>query len=297
METMAGGHAGMRPAQGSATRRRPRGLRAHWTLDDIAWERFEPGRVDADTVDLVKAAALVERNGDEYAVYLSRIFHDDADFLDAVAAWAEEEVQHGEALGRWAQLADPSFDFADAFARFRAGYQLPLDVEQSVRGSRAGELMARCIVETGTSSYYSALRDRTMEPVLKEVCRRIAADEFRHFKLFYSNMRRYLGPEKLGRWGRLRIGLARIGESEDDELAYAYYAATGGAAPYDRARNAHAYARRAYAVYQPPHVYRAIAMVMKAVGLPPHGRMNAGLAAAAVRFLRWRGARLARAGA
>lgn len=299
METTTGAPASAQPPQRAPqrapTRRPPRGLKAHWTLDDIPWERFDATLVETDTVNLVKAAALVERNGDEYAVYLSRIFHDDAGFLDAVAAWAEEEVQHGEALGRWAQMADPSFDFRDAFARFRAGYQLPLDVEQSVRGSRAGELMARCIVETGTSSYYSALRDRTTEPVLKEVCRRIAADEFRHFKLFYSNMRRYLGPENLGRWGRLRIGLARIGESEDDELAYAYYAATGAQEPYDRVRNAHAYARRAYAVYQRPHVYRAIAMVMKAVGLQPHGRVNVGLASAAIRFLRWRGERLARA--
>ena len=74
------------------------------------------------------------------------------------------------ALGRWAQLADPSWDFEAAFARFRAGYKLPLDATASVRGSQAGEMMARCIVETGTSSYYSALKDATDEPVLKQIC-------------------------------------------------------------------------------------------------------------------------------
>ena len=57
-----------------------------------------------------------------------------------------------------------------AFARFRAGYKLPLDATASVRGSQAGEMMARCIVETGTSSYYSALEDATDEPVLKQIC-------------------------------------------------------------------------------------------------------------------------------
>ena len=97
METSTG--ARPHPPQRAPTRRPPRGLRAHWTLDDIPWDRFDPALVEPDTVKLVKAAALVERNGDEYAVYLSRIFHDDAGFLDAVAAWAEEETTGGAGFG------------------------------------------------------------------------------------------------------------------------------------------------------------------------------------------------------
>ncbi len=50
-----------------------------------------------------------------------------------------------------------------------------------------------------------------------------AADEYRHFRLFYDHMRRYLARENLGMVNRLRIALGRIGESEDDELAYAYH--------------------------------------------------------------------------
>ena len=79
------------------------------------------------------------------------------------------------------------------------------------------------MVETGTSSYYTALGEATSEPVLKQVCKLIAADEYRHFKLFYDHMRRYLSRENLGMMTRLRIALGRIGESEDDELAYAYH--------------------------------------------------------------------------
>ena len=62
-------------------------------------------------------------------------------------------------MGRWAALADPSFDFDASFKRFTDGYKIPIEVEKSVRGSRAGELIARCIVETGTSTYYTALAD------------------------------------------------------------------------------------------------------------------------------------------
>ncbi|MEQ8266944.1 MAG: hypothetical protein RH982_07095 [Parvibaculum sp.] len=34
---------------------------------------------------------------------------------------------------------------------------IPLDAVQSVRGSRGGELIARCVVESGTSSCYTAI--------------------------------------------------------------------------------------------------------------------------------------------
>jgi len=269
----------------------------NWTLDDIAWDQVDRSKVDPDILQAVKAAAMVEANGLDYGRYLGNVFSDDKPFLAQAEIWANEEVRHGEALGRWAELVDPTFDYALSLARFRDGYQLQLEATQSIRGSRSGELMARCIVETGTSSYYSALRDATDEPVLKQICALIAADELRHYKLFYSNMQRYLAHEKLGRLGRVRIGLKRIRESEDDELAYAFYAANASpGTPYDRRRNTRAYARRAYRLYRAPHVQRGVAMVLKAMGLRPQGRLNDWLSRLALRYLRHQHDRLARAG-
>jgi rubrerythrin len=268
-----------------------------WTLDDIPWDRFDRSKVDPEILRIVKAASLVEQNGGDYAVYLCNVFADDADFRAAARSWGEEEIQHGQALGRWAMLADPAFDHAAASARFTEGFRVPLDAASSVRGSRAGELVARCIVETGTSSYYTALAEAAREPVLKEICQRIAADELRHYKLFYTNLRRYLAAERIGFWGRLKVALGRIAESEDDELAYAYHAANENAAPYDRRRSANAYARRAYAVYRRHHVERGLAMVFKAVGLKPHGRLNLIVARLAWWGMQRRVQRLARAAA
>jgi hypothetical protein len=261
----------------------------NWTLETIDWGRFDASKVDLEILRNIKAAALVERNGGDYGIYLGRVFADDRIFLDDVERWVAEEIQHGMALGRWAQLADPSWDFDAAFARFRAGYQLPLEVTTSVRGSHAGEMMARCIVETGTSSYYSALKDATGEPVLKQICGKIAADEFRHYKLFYDHMRRLLQRDRLSRLQRLRIGWTRVAESEDDELAYAYYAANEpDSKPYDRTRAKQAYARRAYPLYRAGHVQRAIAMMLKAIGLAPQGWLNALMTRASLWFLRSR---------
>jgi hypothetical protein len=131
----------------------------HWRMEDVAWDKFDPARLDPSLVALVKAAAMVERNGPDYGIYLNRVFHDDPAFQAAADTWSVEEVQHGNALGRWAMLADPTWDYEAAFARYKEGYHLPLlEAETSVRGSRSGELIARCIVESGTSSYYSAMR-------------------------------------------------------------------------------------------------------------------------------------------
>jgi hypothetical protein len=253
----------------------------YWTLDDIAWDRFDSGKVDPEIVPIVKAASLVEFNGAAYADHLCRIFADDPEFQVKAQRWGEDEVRHGTALARWARLADPQFNFAAAFARFQAGYRVDFDRAFSCRGSRAGEMLARCMVEVGTSTHYAALRDAAQEPVLRQICRNIAADEVRHYKLFHRNLGRCLERERLGFWRRLAIALGRIAETRDDELAYAYYAANEAGLAYDRRRCHRAHARRAYALWRKPHVARGTALILKAVGLSPHGllaRLAAGLA-------------------
>jgi hypothetical protein len=266
----------------------------HWRIEDVAWDRFDPHKADPDLIPLVKAAAMVERNGTDYAIYLNRVFGDDPDFRQAADYWAEEEVQHGEALGRWAMLADTAWDYPAAFARYKAGFKLPLDAEASIRGSRTGELIARCMVETGTSSYYSALADATKEPVLQQICRHIAADEFRHYKLFYDHMRRYLARENIGLLRRLRIAAGRIGESEDDELAYAWHCGNEPAElAFERTRCTAAYMAGAIAFYRFRHVERGMGMIFKAVGLPPRGRLSDLSAKGAWRLMQWRRQRFA----
>lgn len=247
----------------------------HWTPDDIPWDQFDPAKVDPDIVPVIKAASLVEYGGRTYVKYLCNVFHDDPEFQDVAHRWGEEEVQHGEVLARWAKLADPSFDFAASYKRFTEGYAIDTSTTVSVRGSRAGEMIARCIVETGTSSHYASLREATDEPVLREVCHRIMVDELRHYKLFYSFINANLKTEGLGAWGRLRVAVSRIKESEDDELAYAYYAANGdGSQPYDKQSANRAYVRRAFAAYRRHHIERVTAMVFKAAGLKPHTWLN-----------------------
>ncbi len=146
-----------------------------------------------------------------------------------------------------------------------------------MRGSRRGEMIARCVVESGTSSYYSAIRDATEEPVLKEVAGRIAADEYRHYKLFYETLHQQDEPE-MSFPRRLWVAATRVRESDDDELAYAWYCANvpadqEAAQPYDRKLHSRLAAKTSMTIHHHRHIEKLVQMVAKAVGANPHGRM------------------------
>ena len=94
-----------------------------WTLDEVHWDWFDPTRVEPGLLAAVKAAALVEFNAPDYVTYLKRVFHDAGpQTLATIEQWGAEEGQHGKALGRYAEMADPTFRMDEAFARFRKGY-------------------------------------------------------------------------------------------------------------------------------------------------------------------------------
>lgn len=248
-------------------------MNEHWTLEDIEWDRFDAAKVDADLLAAVKAAAMVEYNAGDYVAYLMNVFSDRPDIQGTIQQWGREEEQHGAALARWAELADPDFSFSNAFKRFQEIYQIPVDATESVRGSRAGEMVARCVVESGTSSFYTAIKEATDEPVLKQIAQRIAADEFRHYKLFYDTLNEI--DEQPSLFEKAKVALLRVNEADDDELASAYYAANtrpGDGIAYQREKFAAAYEARALALYKRPHTNRLVSMIAKAVGIAPHGR-------------------------
>jgi hypothetical protein len=246
-------------------------MKTPWSLEDIAWDRFDAALADPDLIRVIKAASLVEHNAADYVTYLGNVFPDDAPFMADMRAWGAEEVQHGRALRRWAELADTDWDFDAAYTAFTIGFHFSLEATTSVRGSRAHELLSRCVVEVGTSALYSALRDATAEPVLRQVCAHIAGDEFRHYKLFYRHLKRYRAAENPGVWSRMGAVARRFFEMGDDELAYAYYAANGSGGPYDRRRYGRAYTRRVLVHIRYGHVARGVAMSLKAMGFRPQG--------------------------
>ncbi len=255
-------------------------MHAGWTLDDINWSAFDPSMVDLRLLRAVKAASLVEYNAASYADYLKKVFPGDPESHAAFDQWAREETQHGEALGRWAAMADASFSLEDSARRFRGGYTPPhFESGKAARGGRFGEMIARCVVESGTSSYYTAMRDAATEPVLQEIAGRIAADEYRHYRLFLDAMHR-ITEKRPSFLKRLWIAGSRLVEAQDDELAFAFYCANVSEAdahsiPYNRKTHALAYEHAIMRQYQRRHIEKMMGMVAVSVGAHPKGRFAA----------------------
>lgn len=248
-----------------------------WTLDTIDWDAFDASKVDPGLLQAIKAAALVEYNAPDYVLYLCNVFADRAEMRAGFEQWGAEEEQHGLALAKWAKLADPAFDFDDAFARFRKMQNIETGASVSIRGSRTGEMVARCVVESGTSTFYTAIKDATEEPCLRQLVTYMAADEFAHYRLFYQIFKDFAAREPISPANRMRVAISRLNEADDDELAGAFYCANIPAVSeikYDRGRFANAYLREALGVYRQRHIDRVVGMVLRAGGLAPHGWLS-----------------------
>jgi hypothetical protein len=193
-------------ADGSAVRR-------HWSLDDIPWHAIRHDAVtrNAAFFYLVASASLMESATDLYTENLIDFFVGDAEVTSWLKHyWLPEELQHGRALRRYVEAAWPEFDWKPAFGRFVEEFRPFCD--EALEPVRSLEMASRCVVETGTASYYTTLSRASPEPVLKLLARRIVEDEVRHYKHFYRFFRRYREAERPSRaavvpalWRRLRM--------------------------------------------------------------------------------------------
>ena len=171
---------------------------ASWSMEDIPYHRLahEFVRDDRQLFYIVASASFIESASDIYTDNLIEFFHDYVEIVTWLKQyWEIEELQHGAALKRYVQTAWPDFDWEAAYRTFLAEY-LPFCVVDRLAGTRALEMAARCVVETGTAAFYRMLSELTEEPALRELAARISADEVRHYKHFYRGFRRYRALEQ-----------------------------------------------------------------------------------------------------
>ena len=109
--------------------------------------------------------------------------------------WRRDEVQHGQALKAYVQTAWPQFDWEQAYLAFSREYGALCTVEQ-LEPHKALELIARCVVETGTSSFYRAMQNYVQEPVLRSLIDKIRIDETSHYAHFRRHFLRYNWDER-----------------------------------------------------------------------------------------------------
>jgi fatty acid desaturase len=187
--------------------------RQHWTLDDIPWQAIRRDAVAQHEgfFYLVAAASLMESATDLYTENLIDYFASDEEITSWLEKhWLPEELQHGQALRRYIEAAWPEFDWETVQRRFVEEFKPFCDT--ALEPSRTLEMASRCVVETGTASYYRTLSRASPDPVLALLTGHIAADEVRHYKHFFRYFRKYCDVERPGRaailpalWRRLRM--------------------------------------------------------------------------------------------
>ena len=174
---------------------------ARWKAEDIDFSRVELDgvRADENLFYLTSCASFVESGSDLYTQNLIDFFDGDAEVADWLRDhWEPEELEHGRTLRAYVEHVWPEFGWQSAFDAFLDEYATYCKVDL-LGPTRALELAARCVVETGTATYYAALALGTKEPVLHELSARIAADEVRHYKNFYRFFKRYRVQESTRR--------------------------------------------------------------------------------------------------
>lgn len=204
-----------------------------WSLDDIPYERLDRDHVkdDARIFGLVAAASFVEITSETYTRNLVEFCAGD----DEVVAWLNdgwqhEEVQHGAALKRYVETAWPDFDWESAYRAFVAEYDQYCKVEL-LAPSQALEMAARCVVETGTASFYRMVSDASSEPVLSRLTALISRDEVDHYKHFYRYFLRFTERDRPSRAAILRTLLQRTVMVDAEDAAIAFKHARLGGAP------------------------------------------------------------------
>jgi len=145
---------------------------------------IDRARADPYLLCLVAAASFVEITSDLYAGNLAEYFAEDSGLSRWLRErWEQEEKQHGQALKRYVETVLPELDWEKAYQGFYAEYA-PYCVVDKLGPTRALELASRCVVETGTATFYATLAKTGPEPVLAELASRIKDDENRHYNLF-----------------------------------------------------------------------------------------------------------------
>jgi rubrerythrin len=247
---------------------------AHWRVEDLDFSRIDRQAVERneDLFFLLVSASFVETGSDTYAANLAEHY---ADYPEISAwlqdHWEAEELQHGRALRAYVEAVWPRFPWPQAYESFFGEYSRLCTMEELYPDQRL-EMVARCVVETGTTAYYHTLRELSDEPVLSELLGHIRNDEVGHYKHFLKYFKALQQDAPVGRAriaGALYGRLKELRESDSD-VALRHVWAHKGDYFADSATRFEDMAQRIYELvgrHLPAEL--AVRMLLKPMLLPP----------------------------
>jgi rubrerythrin len=190
----------------------------HWTLSDIPWYEIdqEQARGNLTSYYVVTAASFVETAADLYTANLVEHFSDPRAKHWLSNFWQPEELQHGRALRTYVEKVWPELDWVSHYQNFFAEYSKLCTMEE-LEPSPALEMVARCVVEAGTSTFYTTLLEFSEDPVLKILAGHIRQDEVSHYTHFRRFFEQYRQHEHVGRIEIMRSLYKRLTEVENED--------------------------------------------------------------------------------
>lgn len=246
-----------------------------WGLDNIPFEQIDvsKARENEDLFYLVTSASFIEIASDLYTSNLIQHFSGDDDVVRWLEDhWQHEEMRHGYSLRDYALKVWPEFDWQSAYGSFFEEYSSMCTMEE-FEPTRGLEMVARCVVETGTATFYTALSQHSTEPVLTGIAARIRAEEVGHYKHFFQYYKHYCQHESPSRWRVLGAIRRRVVEARNSDAEVALWHVYAHRHPgADRTRDRQAFKKMmsglGKAVKQHYPVSMAAKMVLRPLGLP-----------------------------
>ena len=223
---------------------------AHWRIEDIDFSAIDRSAIahSEDMFFLLMSASFIETGSDTYATNLAEHYA----AWPEVATWLKdhweaEELQHGQALRAYVEAVWPDFPWQQAYDSFFAEYSQLCTMEELYPDQRL-EMVARCVVETGTTAYYHTLRELSTEPVLSELLGNIRNDEVSHFKHFLKYFKEMQDQSPVGRTSIAKALYGRLKElrESDTEIALRHVWAHKGSYFADSTTSFEGMAKRIY---------------------------------------------------
>jgi hypothetical protein len=199
-------------------------------IDPAQSKAAEPVRLDGEGAEIeanilfyiVASASFVEITSDLYTRNLVEFFQDDAEIASWLrAVWEPQELGHGTRLKSHVMTARPDFDWGSAYARYHEEFSRHCTLV-GMAPSQAEELVALCVVETGTASLYRMLANASDEPELRQIAASIGGEEVGHYKQFLRYFLSYRARGRLPSAIILRAVWRQIIAIESEDAFYAF---------------------------------------------------------------------------
>ena len=169
-----------------------------WHLGAIDFGSLRRDLLTQEDVAAVRGAMLVESHNPVYTTRLLDFFRHDHEMTSFIVTWSYEEMKHYAVLRTYLEscgMVDEQ-DLDDELRVTRAG---PWG-EAEMGFTRVQSFTYTMIQEQVTGRFYRNFADATREPLLKEILRIIAKDEYRHCQFYLEKGKQELDADR----GRLK---------------------------------------------------------------------------------------------